>query len=383
MKRDLWGADSFRFYVQGENPQRFVNLAAEEGIRLARIRWGKACFSAQGAGRDFRRLRQIAFVGGWRFEVCKRCGPGRLGEFFLGRPGLILGALLFLVLTMVMHQLIWSIDFGNLSEESCVRIRSLLADCGIQEGSFLSDENLAKAQTLALQQSDLFGWISLNFAGGCLFIEDTRTQTQEIRAEPAETPLYAKTDGKILAVESESGFPVVLPGQTVVQGELLVDTKRLDRNGKEIRQGTDGRIVAQCQKSYTSVQPLQTEVCTLTGKCLVKDQFFLFGIQGPNDNGTYRDQDLIQTEWIPLHIGRLNLPGCIRRTTVWEQAVMPLHYSSRQAQALARRSCREQLYTEFPDAVITAENCKISQQSREILCTVTYQFEADIAAPLE
>lgn len=379
---NLWGMDSFWFRIQGKSLQRFLNLAASQGIRLAHLRWEPDAFSACGLGRDYRRLQELAISGSWKFSVIQRRGPGRMAERLLRRPGILLGVLLFFVLLRVMSLLVWTIDFDKVPDNAQERIRFLLDECGIREGALLTEESLQTAQALALQQSDLFGWISLNFSGGCLFIECTPAEEQSVQDDPEEIPLYAKIAGEVLAVRSESGFPVVIPGQTVTQGELLVDKKRLDRDGKEVLQGVRGEILARCQTSYTFFQPLESQADVLSGQKDSIEQFCFFGILWPDDLCETAESDYQTREWIPLHIGRLRLPGCLYRVTRWTQtAGQLLLYSPEQASALAQRACREQLFEEFPDAVIENEEKQIVTSSQGVSCTIHYQFRANIAVP--
>lgn len=378
MRFEAWGADWFSFRVNGDNTRRFINLAAVKGIPVANIRWEQTGISARAFGVDYKALLQTASESGCRFEVLERCGPGRRIESLLARPGLPVGAAIFFLLLQVLGGLVWTIDFGVMEEEQRSVIRTLLADCGIHEGVWLDDDTLHAAQTAALQQSDCFGWISLNFAGGCLYIENTDAEYQTIQEKAPQTPLYAKEGGEIVAVEAESGFPVVEIGQSVEAGQLLVDVVRLDRSGNPVTQGAAGRIVARIQKSYTALQPYRKTVVMINGESSVKRLWYLSGCileQGePPDV-----QAIEQEEWIPLHLGRLSLPGCIRQTTFWYQQEETLSYESDQAQALARRDCRAQLYAEFPDAVIESESVTGTSTPEGEFCTILYQFCADIA----
>ena len=86
-----------------------------------------------------------------------------------------------------------------------------------------------------------------------------------------------------------------------------------------------------------------------------------------------------EIDYLPLHIGRVTLPGVIQRTNTWETAATPCHYSESAAQALALRACRAQLYREFPDAIIEAERRSIDPGEDAAACTVTYIFCANIA----
>lgn len=378
MKRGVWATDRFAFRVTGPYALRFLGAAAGQGIRLARLRREPEGFTAAAFGVDRAALHQIAAQGGWRLEEVERRGPGRRLESLLARPGLPVGVVLFLCLVRLLGGLVWTIDFGELDAEQQTRLRSLLVSCGVWEGAFLDGDTLQAAQNEALRQSDLFGWISLNFAGGRLWVETTEAEYQTIRQQALPTPLYAGADGVIVAVEAESGFAVVEPGQQVAAGDLLVDTVRLDRSGEAVRQGASGRIVARVEKSYTALQPCTWTGPVLTGQSDTGNQWFLPGWVGteaePAEEGT-----LTVEQWVPLQLGRICLPGCIRQTIWWQRQEETIVYTAEQARALARRSCRKQLYTEFSDAVIESEQCSFTDTEEGALCTIRYVFCADIA----
>ena len=260
------------------------------------------------------------------------------------------------------------------------RMRSLLYDCQIYEGAWVDDSKLKTAQDTVSQQSDVFGWITLNFTDGCLFIENTDAEYQNIKQEAPMQPLYAKESGEIVAVEPESGFSLAVPGQSVEKGQLLVDVVRLDRDGNEIRQGASGRIVGRVEKSYTASQPLRVQQLILTGASEIKQQLFCLGRVWSQQHENQGEQGLSQVEWLPLHLGRLNLPAMIRCETIWLQQEQTIVYSQEQAQALAFRNCRQQLYAEYPDAVIESEQRAATVEGERAVCTVTYRFRANIAS---
>lgn len=380
MRRDVWAADDFVFRTQGKDLKRFINLAAQQKIRLAHLHWEKDGFTAQAWGIDHHKLATLAQQGGWNFCVIRRRGPGQWTERLLRRPGIPLGGLLFFLLLQCFNGLVWTIDFGNLEASEALRMRELLYESGIYEGAWLDSETLATAQTTALQQSDVFGWVSLNFTGGCLSIESTPAEYQMVREEAPMTPLYAKESAEIVAIETQSGFTAVEVGQTVEQGQLLVDVVRWGRDEKEVPQGAAGRILARVQKSYTAFQPYTLQTQCLNGRSKTQEILYLWGQQWePSHEEESAEGGFAQSDWEPLQWGRLSLPGCVYRQTVWEQSPQNITYSTQQAQALARRSCRAQLYKEFPDAVIESEECQITQDTQGETCIITYQFCANIA----
>lgn len=377
---NFWHADRFWFRITGTQSQRMVSLAAARGIRLAHLRREKDGFLAQAFGADREALERLAQTEGWKFSLIRRRGPGRSLGFLGKRPGLPVGVLLFGVLLHQLSLFVWTIDFGTMRPELYERMRILLADCGIHEGVRLDAGTLEQAQTAALQQSDVFGWISLNFTGGCLMLEETAAEYQTIQEAAPLRPLYAREGGEILAIETQSGYTVVEVGQTVEKGALLVDVVRLDRDGREIPQGASGKILARVEKEYTAFQPLESEQTVLTGQAKVTRQLTLFGYTRPEE-ALPAAQGIRQTDWIPLRLGRICLPGSICQTTLWQQEVQPLSYSRQTAQALARRNCRAQLEAEFPDAILESEQRIESHTETGESCTMVYRFRANIAAP--
>ena len=379
MNKGAWAADRFIFRVTGPYALRFLGTAGAQGIRLARLHREKDGFTATAFGVDRAALYRIAAQGGWQLEVLGRRGPGRWLERLLDRPGLPAGMVLFCCLIRLLEGLVWTIDFGELEGEQQMRLRTLLVSCGVREGVFLDDDTLQTAQNEALRQSDLFGWISLNFARGRLWVETTDAEYQTVRQETLPAPLYAKTEGVIVAVEAESGFAAVEVGQQVAAGDLLVDAVRLDRSGEAVLQGASGRIVARVEKSYTTLQPYTWTGPVLTG---AGDTVYQWFWPGWSDTAAEPPTENVLTieRWIPLRLGRICLPGCIRQTNWWQQREETIVYTAEQAQALARRSCRARLYEEFPDAVIESEQRNVSATEEGAMCTIRYVFCADIAS---
>lgn len=306
-------------------------------------------------------------------------GPGRRTEWLLRtRPGLAAGAVLFFALLRFLGGFVWCIDYGAMDTDLHAGVRTLLADCGIHEGVYLTKPLLQAAQAQALRRSETFGWVSLNFTGGCLSVESTPAQTQTVRDPPPRQGLYAAADGEILAVEIESGFAVVAVGEQVTAGQPLAAAEKLDRKGNAVPQGAWGRIVARVQKQYTAAQALEYEALVYTGRSSAAETLYLPGYAHTRPAETPLAGEE-QTEWLPLRLGRLALPACICRVTTWEQQTQPVRLTDTAAVALAVRTCRAQLLRDFPDAEIEAEQRETTTENGTAAAAVTYIFTADIA----
>lgn len=382
MKTRLHAADVLTFTLTGPEPQHALTLAALHDIRLFHIRALPDGVQAQIAGVDWPRLQNLLGAGRWTLKLLHRRGPGGLLERLTLRPGLPLGATWAFLLTLLLSRFVWTIDFGPLDADAQIRLRQLLAGQGICEGTLLTKDALAQVQALALQQSDRFGWISLNFTGGRLFVESAEAEHQTVEPQPTQTALYAAVAGEITAIEAESGFCAVTVGQQVQAGDLLVDVQRLDRKGNPILQGASGRVMARVEKSYSAAQPYYVTQPVLTGRSSTTESWQLLGRSLYRSEPSADYAGTTETYYLPLHIGRITLPGVIQHTATWETADTPCHYSENAAQALALRACRAQLYREFPDAVIEAERRSTIPGEEAASCTVTYIFCANIAKKL-
>ena len=393
-KPAAWKADRFRFTVSGQSAQRFLSRAAAENLRL----WAICCcedgFSASACGCDKMQLERLAGRGGWTMKIEKRRGPGKLTERLLRRPGLLLGAILFLVLVRLLSSFVWNIEFETMELTQAASVRQLLAKNQITEGTFLTREKLASAQQMASAHSEEFGWISLNFTDGCLTVESEPAEFRAVQPPAGAARLTARSGGCVVAVEVESGFAAVQTGQYVAQGQTLAVSSRLDRSGRPVVQAARGRVLARVEKEYTSEVPLKEETLCLTGRRYTAEQVRFLGREWNSETAEgggqwavpqqrpeqrFFENAEMQAEWVPLRLGRVSLPGCLYRVTGWERTVQAVVHTEKAAEALARRACRNQLREEFPDAVISAAQFAVTKTEKAILCRAGFAFVADIA----
>ena len=375
------GADRIDFTVSGPGAQRLFGRAAGQGIALRAIRCTGGGYAARAQGRDLARLRALADDGGWQLTVTGRRGVGPWVERLLRRPGLAAGAVLCCVLLRVLAGFVLAIDLSALDTGGQQALRALLAQNGIQEGSWLPQSKLMQVQQeLALHGAD-YGWLSLNFAGGCLYVETTAREQQNILSAPADTALYAKADGEVLAVQVDSGFAAVAPGQYVAKGQLLAAAVRPDHSGGPVTQAAGGRVLARVAADFTAAQPLQEQQTVLTGQHTQAVTLCLLGwewtLQTPAEE--YPAARTAES-WQPLRLGRVALPASTHCVEYWEQEPCTLNYSEATAAALVRRACRLRLLEQFPDAHIEAQTAKTAVRDGQAVCTVHYVFTADIAA---
>lgn len=377
----IW-ADRVLFEVKGKGAERFLGLAARAGIPLSRLTCTKNGYTGHAAGADVPRLHKAACEAQAELYIRKRRGPGKLLERLAARPGLLAGLIVFFLLQWYLSGFVWAMEFGDMEPSRQTYFREKLAAQEIWEGCRIDEQKLRSAEeTLKLEMQDA-GWLSLNFTSGCLFVEENQRELQDIRQETQPQALYSKTGGQVLSVELESGFAEVEAGQYVAEGQLLANGQKADRKGQAVIQGASGHILGRIQKTYTAQQALQTKTQLLTGKAQTKETWYLLGHMWEKDDPAALEPDVCTvTQWLPLHLGRLALPGCLRQVTCWERAARTVTYTEADARALAARSCRKLLLQEFPDAELETQNLTFETVNGVVRCRAEYVFCAELTQP--
>lgn len=360
----------------GTDIAALLSRAAGQGIRLRRIVPNETGCTLYLWGRDLAAFSALAAP--CAVHIVRRKGPGRAGARLLQRPGILCGIVLFLALLRVFSGYLWCIDFGTLSPDCAAALRTVLAEQHITEGCRLTQPLLQAAQNTVLRQSGTFGWVSLNFVNGCLFVESTPSRYQSVQPAPDARFLRAKAAGEVLAVEVQSGFAEVKPGQFVAENQRLAVCTRLDRSGREVHQPVSGQVVAQVQKSYAAQCPLQVTAAQLTGQQAQRLTLCIFGRRFLLQDDAPLEGDA-DTARLPLRLGRICLPGYLLRENFWQRQPRTQALSEAAARALALRDCRRALLADFPDAEILREQRTVTVQNGTARAEVCYLFTADIA----
>lgn len=373
--------DRIRVSVHGENAYRIFSPAADAGIRLRQISGNSEEYSVTLLGRDWPHLEALAGKYGLTLAVMEKQGPGHLVERLWRRPGIVLGIALFFILVHFLSGFVWTIDFGPLTADQAETVRGLLDETGLREGTKVTQELLHRAGQVLEAQPEFFGWVGVNFSGGCLFVESTAMQQQKIRQSTEQTALYASADAEVVLIEVESGFSQVQPGQLVAKGQLLAAAERFDRDGASVMQSASGSVIGRVREQYSAQQLYETPASVLTRQVCTSQTLYLLGFEIPlsaqSPGETFHAETT--TRWMPLELGRIALPGCIRVVEQRARQTFNLHYSHETAQALARRQCTLQLLQAYPDAKIEQQSFRYTDSEQGVTCLADYVFCADIA----
>ena len=107
--------------------------------------------------------------------------------------------------------------------------------------------------------SEEYGWVALNFVQGRLVVEKTQREKVPELIGTEVTNVVAKSDGIIRRLELVDGYPRVVPGQYVAQGQVLVSGMTLSQYERPLYSHAQAEVLAEVEKSYVYTQPLHVE----------------------------------------------------------------------------------------------------------------------------
>lgn len=328
--------------------ERFLNLAARQGIGLWDIRRDGDRFSARVGVRRYRNLCAPARKASVRLRAGKRSGF----PFFLKRcgrrKGLFVGGALFLAILLVMPLFVWKIDVRGNDKISAGEIRAAAAEYGLVPGlprRSLDTSDLE--QKLMLRFPDI-GWISLNTGGCVVTIEiDEKIAKPEVVDEEKYANVTAARGGQIIRLDVYEGEAQVEAGSAVVPGQLLISGVVEDGFGRSTLHHARGMALARTRRAVRISIPMRQTVSTPTGEVVERESVQLLGLSIPISFAEEPEGDFRrETETRTIQMQGIELPVTVF-TERWvgietEEVTLTEEQAQQKAEQEFEKFCQEQ-----------------------------------------
>ncbi len=300
------------------------------------------------------------------------------------RWGIAAGALIFVFLTALSSNVIWSVDVTGNKNISDKYITDILANLGCRPGAFYSSIDFDTLHNRFLMESEGIGWISVNMNGTRANVEVRETSVGEREADSTYYNLIAAEDGQIERIAAIEGKPQVKISQTVEKGQLLVSGILSREEGGIRLESASGSVYAKVTRNFSVSVPLKTEKKVYTGEKTEKKSvtFFSFNINlFTNSRIPYDFYDTIETEKRLYLFDTAALPVLVgtKEYREYENAFVTL--TEDEAKDEAMRLYREKLKETLGTAQLLSKSTDISIENE--VCTVSCSIYclADIAKP--
>ena len=214
---------SIRFQAQGGFAERFLNLCRVKGVKLYELsEKGGTLFAATSLS-SFRKLRRCASRSGMRVKITQKRGLPFIYARFAGRSGLFIGIALACFLLFFYSRSLWSIELTGNEHVSAERVKTVLAQNGVQEGTFKKNIDNDKISFALYEAIPELAWLNLRIDGSRLCVD-----VRESIEKPAETDqkhyanIIAAKGGVVDKVRVYEGESLIKEGDGVARGQLLV-----------------------------------------------------------------------------------------------------------------------------------------------------------------
>ena len=260
------------------SPEKTLEAITSAHIQLFRIEQkSELTYQIQVSRKDYRRISNMIQRRGDRLETLRKKGLYWTVKNYFHRPIPVIVFLFLLISSVYFPSRIFFVTVsGNVTLPDRLII-SAAEDCGICFGASRKAVRSEQIKNALLSAVPQLQWVGVNTTG-CTAVISVRERIAEEKPPNSNTVsnLIADRDGYILSATATSGTQLVFPGETVVEGQLLISGYtdcglciRASRSEGEFFAQTSRKIRAVVPQTYISsstTQNKQYKISLLIGK---------------------------------------------------------------------------------------------------------------------
>lgn len=371
---------SVRFSADGGFPEKFLNLAAREGIMLWNIRRRGTAVEASVLRRRYARLGPLAMRSGVRLAVLAKEGLPYRATRYTRRRGILIGTALFFTLLWFFSSFIWTVEITGGSSSSTGEIEQVLSDLGLRPGTFvLMINKKAIEQQALLRLTDLSG-LTINIHGTDAVVE-VRERTWPPDVVPAGTPCNVKAGrtGQIVDIQTYAGQALVHDGDAVTEGEVLISGLMEDKTGGIRSVHASGKAIARTDRELAVTVPFSDRETLPSGKAFDRRTLEIFGFRIPLYWGAPKGHCRQTVSDSRMRLFSLELPLGVETRHCQPLAEKTVTRTAAQAKALALQQLADKEKTELAGAKILTKTPVEKQEASSYTLTAHYTCEENIA----
>lgn len=260
-----------KLQVLGENSFSLVETLHKKGIFVYDITFldQKTIISIDFA--DFKKFFAISRNMCYNIRILKYYGKISFLKKAFSRLGLIICFCLFLALALTFDSYVSKISYVGDGEYLAPQISQLLQKEGVKERSFLKAD-LRYLENKLLVGLDNVSYLSLRQEGRILIVEAYCQAPKIEEIDFKKKNVVSPVDGKVVAINLLSGTALVSVGDSVKQGDVLIDGYFVkDENKIETYALGEIEIMVDfvyTYQSFASGERYKNRACMLARECL-------------------------------------------------------------------------------------------------------------------
>lgn len=253
--------------VEGLSLERFLNLAAAEGISAHRVRRvSYTVLKTEVTARGYRRLKRVVPE---RYAVTaeKQAGLPFLLHRLTLRAALLIGFILVAAGLIAASMFVWNVRVDGLEYREAKALKQELAGMGIAPGAWKGgiDEDGAGLKLLIAHEE--FAWIDIRVEGVVALVKVVPAElAPEMVDEDTPRSIIAAKDALIESVLPLAGKAAVQKGDTVRAGDVLISGLVWDAGYPRMLFAARGAVIGSVWYAGGASSSIYTEVRVPTGR---------------------------------------------------------------------------------------------------------------------
>ena len=253
--------------IGGLNLERLLRIAPQAGITLGDVhRVAGRALQCSVPLRQLGVLRGLCARSGWTMVELHADAGARLVRLLRRRASLLLGMALCVCMVALSSRMILAVRIEH-AQESVAEVRRFLAEAGVRPGRLKDAFSLDDLRARMAVRLPGLSFTGMRYAGSTLIV-DCRP------AREGEAALTAGEGGDIVALEPgivtrivvSSGTPLVMPGQAVHRGQVLIRGQERAQQGGTRAVRAEGQVTARVWARGDARASLRREVTAETGR---------------------------------------------------------------------------------------------------------------------
>ena len=190
-------------------------------------------------------------------------------------PGILIGLAAVFLLFLFARSRVWEVRITGNGSTDEDKVRAALYEAGLRPGMRIKDVSGNAISSACLSNGELFSSVNVSISGVVANVEWIGRSGEDHAAvfgESAGVNLVASCDGVIVSVEPSVGVAVVVPGQTVRKGDLLISGVTPGGTVRAV-----GSVMARVSSEFRASAAKTEEIKTTVGRRPVSLSLRLFG----------------------------------------------------------------------------------------------------------
>ncbi len=258
---------SVHFEASGPFLERFLNLAAREGIPIWNGKFENGVFSGETIASSYKRFHSLSHKTHISLKITKRKGLPFYRIRYRKRMGAVMGVGILILSILLSGQFVWKVEVHGNKRIPTNQIVEAAKEHGVRAGAYKKGiDVIAVGERLSVEFEEV-SWATVNLIGTVAHIEIIeRVMPPEMLHDDSPCNVVAERAGQIESIEVYEGEKMVKAGDTVQKGDILASGILEDKKGRSHLKHARAKAILSFSEEKKIEIPLKQTEYVVEGK---------------------------------------------------------------------------------------------------------------------